>query len=515
MPRLLRFELDLVAADLGARTIEGVVVPYGEVGVIQGRRYRFKPGSLALARSRPPLLVDHDRSRPVGVLGELVDGEASALARFTIDTTQDGDTALVQAASGSRGSLSVGAELVEASEGSDGVIDVSSALVHEVSLLALGAFPSAGVTRVAAEADEDEELPPVIAEPDDDDPEPVHPDQEELELEPAGAAGDPDKEGTMQEASAAPVIIAAGADRPARELVAGELVALIVRAQHGEPDARRYLEAALVESISTDVSGLLPPTFERAVLGGKTIPRPLYSTFSSRPLPGVGLAVNKPVWTTPPDGQWAATVDDDAHSTKVVVGSQAANVERWDWAGAIPWVVVQRSDPSIIDAIYAEAIQDWYLDVETKIHAELSLAAAGGATTIGEGIADFYTLTGRNPDVILVAPDVWGAMADAKMLDSTVAGGGVSVGDGLRSSYAGLPIVASGSLAAGDTYLATTRAIDARVTDPVRLTANAIGALNVELAVVGEGLFDVDYPREVLKLAAGGATRSSRSSGKS
>ena len=42
--------------------------------------------------------------------------------------------------------------------------------------------------------------------------------------------------------------------------------------------------------------------------------------------------------------------------------------------------------------------------------------------------------------------------------------------------------------------LATRRAVDARVTDPVRLTANAIGALNVELAVVGEGLFDTDYP---------------------
>ena len=512
MTRLLRFELDLVAADLGARTIEGVVVPYGEVGVIQGRRYRFKPGSLALARSRPPLLVDHDRSRPVGVLGELVDGEASALARFTIDATQDGDTALVQAASGSRGSLSVGAELVQASEGPDGVIDVDAALVHEVSLLALGAFPSAGVTRVAAEADEPDELEPVIAEPEPDDDDEPDPNQEELELEPAGAAGNPEQEGTMKEATAAPVIISAGADRPARELLAGELVTLIVRAQHGEPDARRYLEAALVESISTDVSGLLPPTFERAVLGGKQIPRPLYSTFSSRPLPGVGLAVNKPVWTTPPDGAWAATVDDDAHSTKVVVGSQAANVERWDWAGAIPWVVVQRSDPSIIDAIYAEAIQDWYLDVETKIYSELSLVAAGGATTIGEGIADFYAATGRNPDVILVAPDVWGAMADAKMLDSTVAGGGVSVGGGLHSSYAGLPIVASGSLAAGEQILATTRALDARVTDPVRLTANAIGALNVELAVVGEGLFDTDYPRELLKLAPGAASRSSRSS---
>ena len=245
------------------------------------------------------------------------------------------------------------------------------------------------------------------------------------------------------------------------------------------------------------------------------MPRTLYNIFASRPLPGVGLAVNKPKWTTPPDGEWAANVDADATTSKVVVGSQAAEVERWDWAGAISWVVVQRSDPSIVDEIYAAAVLDFYGDVETKIAGLLSLAAAGGATTIGAGIADFYAATGRNPEVVIVAPDVWGDLADAKALDSTVAGGGVSTAGGLRSSYAGLPIVASGELASGSTYLSTTRALDARVTDPVRLTANAIGALNVELAVVGEGLFDVDYPDEVLKLAPGSLTTRARSSAKS
>jgi hypothetical protein len=325
----------------------------------------------------------------------------------------------------------------------------------------------------------------------------------------------------MSEASAAaPVIIAAGADRPVRELMAGELVSLLVRAQHGEPDARRYLEAALVESVSTDVSGLLPPQYERTVLGGKEIPRPLYAAFAGRSLPGVGLAVNKPVWTTPPDGAWAADVNADATSTKVVIGSQAANVERWDWAGAIPWVVVQRSDPSIIDEIYAEAVQDFYFDVETKIYGQLSLAAAGGAASIGAGIADFFTLSNRNPELIIVAPDVWGTMADAKVLEAGVADSGVSTSaGGLTSTFAGIPIVASGSLAAGEQFLVTRRAIDARVTNPVRLTANAIGALNVELAVVGEGLFDTDYPAELLKFAgivpaiaaASSSGRSSRS----
>ena len=489
-----RFEMDVLAADVAQRTIEGVVVPYNEVGRIAGRDVRFRPGSLELARSRTPLLVDHDRSAPVGVLAELSELDTGATGRFRIDATAAGDTALVQAASGSRGALSVGAEIVE-SEDVGGVLEVVKARLVEVSLLALGAFNGAGVTSVAAELAEPDDPPP--AEPD--------PAQTELELEPDDepappADPDPEEGTTMTEAAAAPVIIHAAADRASRELLAGELVSLIVRAQHGEPEARRYLEAALAESISTDVSGLLPPTYERTVLGGKIIPRVLYDTFAGRPLPGVGLAVNKPKWTTHPNGAWAANVDADATTTKVVIGSQSANVERWDWAGAIPWVVIQRSDPSVVDEIYSEALQDFYLDVEAKIALELAGAVASAATSIGAGIADFYDTTGRVPDVIIVAPDVWGVLADAGALTLPLGAGGVSTGPGLRSAFAGLPIVASGALGAGGRILATTRAVDARVTDPVRLTANAIGALNVELAVVGEGLFDTDYPAELMSL---------------
>jgi hypothetical protein len=305
----------------------------------------------------------------------------------------------------------------------------------------------------------------------------------------------------MHEATAAPVILA-GADRPDRELLAGELVALIIRAQHGETDARRYLEAALTETVSTDVSGLLPPSFERTVIGGKEVDRPLFSAFRARPLPGVGLNVNKPAWTTPPDGAWASDVDADATSTKVVIGMQVATVQRWDWAGEFSWVVVQRSDPSAIDETYAQAIQDFYLDVEAKVYAELSAAAPGVATTLGAAIAEFYVATGKSraPEVIIMAPDVWGLFADASALNVSLGAGAVS-GSTLTTSFAGIPAITSGTLPAGEVILATRRAVDARITEPVRLTANSIGALNLQLAVVGEGLFDTDYPAELLKLA--------------
>jgi phage head maturation protease len=504
---MFTLEFPVVACDQGARTIEGLGIPFGEVGrALDGRLYEFPVGAEISSgpRSPAPLTLGHDRNRPVGVTETLAAGEHGLRTSFRVDATPDGDIALVQAASGSRGGISAEFVPVEFVDRADGVREVSRAEAHAFSLVAIPAFASAAVDLVAAEEpdDPDRDVDPddpdqgdadVETDADEDDAEPeVHPDQEALVVD------------TATPAAAAPPVILAERGRGRAELIAGELVGLIVAAQRGEPDARRQLvQAALVETISTDVSGLLPPQYETTVIGRLEVDRPLYNAFRGRPIPAVGLQIVKPKWITHAQGAQAPTVDADATSTKVDIGTQTADVVRWDWAGAIPYTVVQRSDPSVIDEIYADAVQGFYLWVEAKFYAELSAAAPGIATTLGAAIAEFYVATGntRSPEVIVMAPDVWGRFADTGALSVALAQGGVAGGN-LSTSFAGIPAITSGTLAAGETVLATRRAIDGRITEPVRLTANAIGALNVELAVVGEGLFDTDYPAELLKFAA-------------
>jgi len=493
-----------------SRRIEGVLVPYNVEGrAADGVLYSFDPGSLKPLRSVTPFLLGHDRNRPIGVLASHQDSDTALFTSFTVDPTPDGDVAIAQAQSGSRGSLSIGAQPVVYTldeSGPELVVRVQEAEWVDASLVTTGAYAGAQVTKVAAQAPEGATMPPDTLNG------AATSQGTGLAVASDTAAGAYPAPPAAPAASTA-VELAAGhpriavAERPRTvELCAGELVGLIIRAQHGEPDARRQLvEAALAETISTDVSGLLPPTYERTVIGGKDVARPLYNLFRSRPLPGVGLLVNKPKWTTPPDGAWAPNVDADATTSKVIVGSQQATVQRWDWAGAISWVVVQRSDPSIVDAIYAEAIQDFYLDVEAIIYAELSAAAPGVSTTLGAAIAEFYTATGDRtaPEIIVMAPDVWGEFADVGQLNVSIAQGPSSAASGeLSTSWGGIRATVSGTLAPGEVVMATRRAVDARVTEPVRLTANAIGALNVELAVVGEGLFDTDYPAELLKFGA-------------
>ena len=192
-----------------------------------------------------------------------------------------GDTALVQAASGSRGSLSVGAE-VDEFEDVGGVIEITAARVVEVSLLALGAFEirqgfargrragrAAGRARARARPG---------------------PNPDFQDTEPAPPAETERTEPMTVEATAAPPVIITERDRTPRELDAGEYVHALLRAEQGDRDAARMIEAALTETVSTDIPGLLPPTYESTVIGPAPIDRVLYDVFRGRPLPGVGLA---------------------------------------------------------------------------------------------------------------------------------------------------------------------------------------------------------------------------------
>ena len=58
---MLRFEMDVAATDLVARTIEGTMVPYGEVANIGGADYRF---AARVRQAGPPADAPARRPQP-------------------------------------------------------------------------------------------------------------------------------------------------------------------------------------------------------------------------------------------------------------------------------------------------------------------------------------------------------------------------------------------------------------------------------------------------------------------
>lgn len=137
------------------RTIEGLVLPYGEVASKGYERFRFLPAALQYTeRSRVKLLRDHDYGSPLGVMIHDEETDEGRLARWRVARGPEGDAALSLAEDGVLDGLSVG---VDFEPGVDTTYDADNGvtLVHradwrETSLTAMPAFDSARVTSVAA-----------------------------------------------------------------------------------------------------------------------------------------------------------------------------------------------------------------------------------------------------------------------------------------------------------------------------------------------------------------------------
>jgi HK97 family phage prohead protease len=164
-----RFTADLPVVgfkvDRTKRTIEGVVLPYGEIASKGYERFRFLPGALQYGEQcRVKLLRDHDYGRPLGVMIHDEESDGGRLARWRIARGADGDEALSLAEDGVLDGLSVG---VDFEPGTDTTYDADNGvtLVHradwrETSLTAMPAFDSARVTSVAASRSQGDPMDP-------------------------------------------------------------------------------------------------------------------------------------------------------------------------------------------------------------------------------------------------------------------------------------------------------------------------------------------------------------------
>jgi HK97 family phage prohead protease len=145
------------SVDRESRTIEGIAVPYGKIGMYGGMKFRFRRGSLQWSDvSRVKLLRSHDFTQAIGVATELKDSPAGLRAKFKVARGPEGDRALELAEDGVLDGLSVGVDFnaavdtEQASRGDRSVMDVIRGDLREVSLTPMPAFDDARVTRVAA-----------------------------------------------------------------------------------------------------------------------------------------------------------------------------------------------------------------------------------------------------------------------------------------------------------------------------------------------------------------------------
>ena len=485
---MLQFDIDVTAADADTRTIEGIAVPYGETANLGGTTYTFDRGSLQPARTRTPLLLGHDRNRPVGVMLELADTPEGAIARFRVDQGAEGDLALEQATTGSRGGLSIGAEIITAEDDGSGIVNVKAAALLEVSLVAIPAFAGSAVTNVAADAD------PFSSNTDagDEQPDP------DPDTNPAPVQENTDME-TMPEPIAAETAPIPTITQKQPELSADAFVSHMLKAQMGNNDSARVVEAALSVIDTADVVGLVPDFYTMQIIGGLSENRPLANNVRRAGLPASGMSLVKPIWTTTPVGGWIDQ-NDPTPSNAIAIGNHDVAVAQWAFGVSMTVASLERG-VGVAESAYTQIVRSYYSDVETRLANAIGTAAgavASGASTlasIGLLSAAVYTDSGRRPDKAYMAADVWAALlATEGSLPFT---GGQTSASGIAGQIAGLDIVVSPSFPNGTLIVADSSVIELRESAPLQLRANVIGSMQIELGVTSFVTTDVELDAAV------------------
>lgn len=134
-----------ITAAQDSRTITGLLLPYGEIGMTDYGQFQVSAGSIALPQdpSIVGLNTDHDRYAPVGRAWRLWEQPEGIMASFSVANTPEGDAALADARNPSGKRRRLSAEFVvdiRAGRTVPGTGKLSGA-----ALVPMGAFPSAMV----------------------------------------------------------------------------------------------------------------------------------------------------------------------------------------------------------------------------------------------------------------------------------------------------------------------------------------------------------------------------------
>ena len=412
------------------RTIAGVAVPYGVDAVALTGSVRIERGAIR-AEGKPKFIRDHDLSRPLGVVSELIDTEDALLFEAKISATRDGDEALVLASDGVLDSVSVGLD-VEDFEYDGRTMVVKSAVMRELSLLAYGAFQEAKVASVAASEPEN----------------PTEPEGEsEVEQEAKVEAAEP---ATIE----TPKVHAA--PKSYKLPSAGEYILAMKRGGHDFAqlnDNIKQVFAATGDVLVSDAAGVVPTPIVAPVYSDINPLRPIVTALGTRAMPEAGATFIRPyvkvhssVAAQSSELAGLSTADfevDDITITKKTFGGKLVLSEQ-----VIDWSSPSMLDQAITDMAgqYALATEDYTVDQMAAAVTNSQEVIITSFTDEEEFIRDIYlaaasiATTGNYlPNVLAVHPDRWATL------------GGLVDGQGRPVFPQAMPVNSVGTLPGGVT----------------------------------------------------------------
>jgi HK97 family phage prohead protease len=441
----------VTAADTIKRTITGTIVTWNEQGNTSVGPTVFAADSIEIKPVK--LLLEHDRTRPIG---KMVSHNVTANgieATFKIANTMAGEDALVEATEGLRDGFSVGAQINEWTN-NKGVMQITSATLDEVSLVTDPAIDSARVSEVAASENEDKNSDLATADSD----KPTEGDQVSDTTAPAPAVEEAVEAAKVEAAAPKPAFYTA----PRLEFTKAKYLENSVRAKLGDDAARQYVMAA--DDTTSNNAGLIPTRQLTEVINPlSNADRSTIDAISTGVLPDAGMSFEIPKITAVP------TVEDENEGDAIVETGMTnnfltVNVNKYAGGQTFSVELLDRSNPVFFDELVRQMEYAYALATDKFVAGQLlsngqiaataaDNTAAGILTFVSEAAAEVYKDSLGFARNLIVTPEQW-----AKIMSYNDSGrpiytasqpqnaAGVASPQSLRGNVAGLGLYVSRAL---------------------------------------------------------------------
>ena len=444
----------VTAADTIKRTITGTIVTWNEQGNTSVGPTVFAADSIEMKPVK--LLLEHDRTRPIGKMVSHNVTKSGIEATFKIANTMAGEDALIEATEGLRDGFSVGAQINEWTN-NKGVMQITSATLDEVSLVTDPAIDSARVSEVAASENEAPKEDSDLATADSE--KPTEGDQVSDTTAPAPAV-----EEAVEAAKANMVEAARPAfyTAPRLEFTKAKYLENSVRAKLGDDAARQYVMAA--DDTTSNNAGLIPTRQLTEVINPlSNADRSTIDAISRGVLPDAGMSFEIPKITAVP------TVEDENEGDAIVETGMTnsfltVNVNKYAGGQTFSVELLDRSNPVFFDELVRQMEYAYSLAtdkfVATTIIANGQLAPTAKANTatgllefVAEAAAEVYSDSLGFAQNLIVTPEQWSKIMSYNDSGRPIytasqpqnAGGAVSP-QSLRGNVAGLNLYVSRAL---------------------------------------------------------------------
>jgi HK97 family phage prohead protease len=448
----LNMPMAVTAADTIKRTITGTIVTWNEQGNTSVGPTVFAADSIEMKPVK--LLLEHDRTRPIGKMVAHNVTSSGIEATFKIANTMAGEDALVEATEGLRDGFSVGAQINEWTN-VKGIMQITSATLDEVSLVTDPAIDSARVSEVAAsenEENKDSDLATADSE------KPTEGDQVSDTTAPAPAVEEAVEAAKVEAAAPKPAFYTA----PRLEFTKAKYLENSVRAKLGDDDARQYVMAA--DDTTSNNAGLIPTRQLTEIINPlSNADRSTIDAISRGVLPDAGMSFEIPKITAVP------TVEDENEGDAIVETGMTnsfltVNVNKYAGGQTFSVELLDRSNPVFFDELVRQMEYAYALAtdkfVATTIVSSGQLAPTTQANTatgllgfVAEAAAEVYADSLGFARNLIVTPEQWSKIMSYNDSGRPIytasqpqnAGGAVSP-QSLRGNVAGLDLYVSRAL---------------------------------------------------------------------